>query len=159
MRRWLWIALFNVFPFARRRLWRPHGEGPDEFRYACWSCNQWSSDRTGYSGYLTREYQELCERCWRRRRRWSWLYWLETGERVEVPEVDGDGVVSPSTSRGSRTYTVHRLFGFEFVSATAARRGRENSRNAGYWFRRLGVHGNGEMVGRIRTWLGRTPSS
>jgi hypothetical protein len=146
LRRWFWVCLFGVLPFTRRWLWKPHD---GEYRYYCWCCNQYSADRPGYSGYLTR-YRELCRACWERRRRWHPLRWLETGEVVTAPAVDGDGVISPSTRRASYSYRVYRLFGFEFVAAAALRRSAESIRNAEYWFDRLGVSGNAEQVARIR---------
>lgn len=159
LKRYFYIALTAIAPPLRTRMYDPCGaevklRGGRGWEYPCWSCNA-PSKTGGYQPYQTRRDEQghrrsLCERCYQRRRRWHWLTWLETGETVKVPEVDGDGYISPSTTRGNRTYRVYSLFGFQFVSATAARTGRDNSLNARYWFRQIQIEGSSRGVEKAK---------
>jgi len=157
MKRLLTIAFSALLPRLRLRFYDPSGAevsrpGGRGWEYPCFSCGA-PSETGGYQPHETRRKvggyrRSLCARCHARQRRWHWLTWLETGERVEVPEVRGEGFISPSTTYASHTYPVYRLFGREFVFAHAARHGRQNSLNARFWFRRLGVEGNSQGVER-----------
>ena len=157
IKRLLNIAYAGLLPTMKAKRFDPSGEkidiaGGSGWEYPCFSCGE-PSKHGGYQPCETRKKydghrQSLCKSCKARRRKWTWKHWLDTGERVKVPEVDGEGYISPSTTRGYRIFPVYSLFGFEFTLAVAARSGRKNSLNARYWFRKMRVEGNSEGVKR-----------
>mgnify|MGYP006444863363 CR=1 FL=1 len=152
IRRYATIFLSTLLPWVRAHSYSPCRETdkPGGYRYYCWLCG---SEKRGYHTshiHVFGEGRPICETCQRRRDWYDWKTWFKTGEYIKVDDVDGEGWSRPSTTNGCRVYAVYRLFGFEFVHADAARRGKKNVKNARHWFRTLDVEGNTQMVEKIK---------